>query len=141
MLSRLRPLSRCIQARACTNQNHTRMVSPAISGKRWISYDDSFRGSGGDSQGGDVEEFYEPTDEDYKRANEALALLDGTFKSKSHKVRQQRKKMALLNENTHLKHHALDCGSTEVQIASLTGRIQSLQKHVQENKKVGSCCL
>jgi small subunit ribosomal protein S15 len=37
-------------------------------------------------------------------------------------------------EKTDFKRHESDCGSPEVQIASLTGRIQELNEHLQSHK-------
>ncbi len=42
--------------------------------------------------------------------------------------------MTMTIEKTDFKRHESDCGSPEVQIASLTGRIQELNEHLQSHK-------
>ena len=42
--------------------------------------------------------------------------------------------MTTMINNTDFKRHESDCGSPEVQIASLTGRILELNEHLQDHK-------
>ena len=42
--------------------------------------------------------------------------------------------MTTMIDNTDFKRHEGDCGSPEVQIASLTGRIKELNEHLQDHK-------
>jgi small subunit ribosomal protein S15 len=42
--------------------------------------------------------------------------------------------MTMTIEKTDFKRHESDCGSPEVQIASLTGRIKELNEHLQTHK-------
>jgi small subunit ribosomal protein S15 len=42
--------------------------------------------------------------------------------------------MTTMIDNVDFKRHESDCGSPEVQIASLTGRIQELNEHLKDHK-------
>ena len=42
--------------------------------------------------------------------------------------------MTTMIDNADFKRHETDCGSPEVQIASLTGRIQELNEHLKDHR-------
>lgn len=77
-----------------------------------------------------------PSERDYKLAQHVLdKFLHGRLDGKRYKRKKLAYKNQVLNSIPELKRHELDCGSTEVQIARLSGRIQHLSEHVKMHAK------
>ncbi len=77
----------------------------------------------------------EPSEKDYKIAEEAFNLLNRTFAKNTAAVVRTKKKWQLIREHPDIKRHSLDTGSSEAQIAYFTGRMMYLQEHLRKKPK------
>ena len=68
-------------------------------------------------------------------AKRVFDLIGGDFAGNQRQQALQKKKNLVLDEKPVLKRHELDCGSSEVQIALLTARINNLDAHFISARK------